>query len=50
MKIITGVVNEELSILNGNEKKLFLGGFSQGCAMTLLAAFRLKIKWGGVFK
>ena len=35
VRIITELVNQEVAVLNGAHDKVFIGGFSQGCAMSL---------------
>jgi len=41
-------LDEELAILNGDSSKLFIGGFSQGCAMALHNGLTYKEKLGGI--
>lgn len=36
-KFILSVLEEEAKILGGDTSRLYIGGFSQGCAMSLLA-------------
>jgi predicted esterase len=45
-KLIEAVINEELKLVDENH--LILGGFSQGCAMSLHMAFTMKKNWAGV--
>ena len=48
-KYINKVLDKETELLNGDSKKVFLGGFSQGCLMTLHIAFsRLKSLGGAI--
>ena len=35
---ITGVIEEEVKSVGGDYKKVFLGGFSQGCCMAINTA------------
>lgn len=35
VQIVTSLINEEVEILNGQHDKVFIGGFSQGCAISL---------------
>ena len=42
------VKNEIKDNLNGDPKKLWIGGFSQGCAMSLQIAFNFEQDLGGV--
>ena len=41
-------LDEELEILKGDSSKLFIGGFSQGCAMALHNGLTYKEKLGGI--
>ena len=41
-EIILNYMEEELSYLN-DSRKLYIGGFSQGCAMSLYAGIKSKI-------
>ena len=46
---IKKIIELELALLNNDASKLFIGGFSQGCAMSLHTAYTMKdIKFGGV--
>lgn len=49
VRIITELIDEEVAILQGQHDKIYIGGFSQGCAITL-ATFLLysKGQLGGV--
>ena len=35
VRIVTELVNTEVQALNGDHTKVFLGGFSQGCAISI---------------
>ena len=35
-------------MLNNNAKKIFIGGFSQGCGMSLHLGYHLKLDLGGI--
>ena len=35
MRIVTDLVNAEVQALNGDHTKVFIGGFSQGCAISI---------------
>ena len=35
VRIITEIINEEVKILGGAHDKVFIGGFSQGCAVSV---------------
>ena len=48
-KILEGVVNNEVNLLNGNYEKIIVGGHSQGAAVSLYQAYTSKKKYGGVF-
>ena len=48
-KILEGVVNNEVNLLNGNYEKIIVGGHSQGAAISLYQAYTSKKKYGGVF-
>jgi len=34
-KIVKAVLEEEIQMLGGKSEKVYIGGFSQGCAMAL---------------
>ena len=40
VRIVTDLIKEEVAALNGAHEKVFIGGFSQGCAISL-ASFLL---------
>ncbi|EGR31157.1 phospholipase carboxylesterase family protein, putative [Ichthyophthirius multifiliis] len=42
------IIKQELQLLNNDYQKLFIGGFSQGCGMSIYTAFRLPFNIGGV--
>jgi phospholipase/carboxylesterase len=46
---IHSVFDEEIALLNNNPKALFVGGFSQGCAMSLHSGLEYKDVIGGIF-
>ena len=48
-KILEGVVNNEVNLLNGNYEKIIVGGHSQGAAISLYQAYTSQKKYGGVF-
>ena len=48
-KILEGVVNNEVNLLNGNYEKIIVGGHSQGAAVSLYQAYTSIKKYGGVF-
>ena len=48
-KILEGVVNNEVNILNGDYGKIIVGGHSQGAAVSLYQAYTSQKKYGGVF-
>ena len=48
-KILEGVVNNEVNLLNGNYEKIIVGGHSQGAAVSLYQAYTSQKKYGGVF-
>lgn len=48
-KIIHSIIHAEAEKLEGDYTKVFLGGFSQGCAMTFQAGFGFEKKLGGLF-
>ena len=47
-KTIISILEKERELLGGDWSKIFLAGFSQGCAMTYHVAFSLKKKLGGI--
>ena len=47
-KRIFGVVNEEAKSFEGDYKRVFIGGFSQGCCMALNTALSCEHTLGGV--
>ena len=49
VRIVTALIDEEVASLNGQHNKVYIGGFSQGCAISL-ATFLLypRGKLGGV--
>lgn len=47
-KTITEIINTEAQALGGDYSKVFLAGFSQGCAMTLNVGTSLPQKLGGI--
>lgn len=48
-KILKKVIKNEVSLLNGNYKKIIVGGHSQGASIALYQAYIGKKKLGGVF-
>ena len=48
-KILEGVVNNEVNLLNRNYEKIIVGGHSQGAAVSLYQAYTSQKKYGGVF-
>ena len=48
-KILEKVVNDEVNILNGNYKKIIVGGHSQGSMISLYQAYTTNKSYGGVF-
>ena len=48
-KILEGVVNNEVNLLNGSYEKIIVGGHSQGAAVSLYQAYTSQKKYGGVF-
>ena len=47
-KRIQAVLDEEIAKLDNNSKNVFIGGFSQGCAMALHVGLTTKHQLGGV--
>ena len=47
VSIVNGLVEEESKLLGGTEN-VFIGGFSQGCALSLATFLTSKHKFGGV--
>jgi len=47
-KIVKGHLDSEIKILGGDSSKVFLGGFSQGCAMTLWTGINYDKTLGGL--
>ena len=45
---ITSVIEEEAKALGGDFGKVFIGGFSQGCCMSLNTAILAPFRLGGV--
>ena len=45
---VSKCLDEELEILKGDSSKLYIGGFSQGCAMALHNGLSYKEKLGGI--
>lgn len=45
---IKKVIAEEIAALKGNSKKVFIGGFSQGCFMSLFCALTYPLPLGGL--
>jgi len=48
-EFITSILNREVELLDNDWSKIFLGGFSQGCAMSLYVGVPFPHKLGGVF-
>mmetsp|Transcript_1651 Transcript_1651/g.2923 ORF Transcript_1651/g.2923 Transcript_1651/m.2923 type:complete len:139 (+) Transcript_1651:329-745(+) len=48
--VITQLIEEEVEQLGGNHQKLFIGGFSQGCSLSLATFFNYEAgrELGGV--
>lgn len=46
---IQKIIDREVKFLNGDGRKVFLGGFAQGSAMALTAGLESKEKLGGIF-
>ncbi|EAS04490.2 phospholipase carboxylesterase family protein (macronuclear) [Tetrahymena thermophila SB210] len=42
------VIEQEAKLLNGDYKKIFISGFSQGCGMSIYTAYGLEHDVGGV--
>ena len=47
-KFIAELIDQEAKALGGDYSKVFLGGFSQGCAMSLYVGLSLPQKLGGI--
>jgi len=47
-KTITELIDQEAKALGGDYSKVFLGGFSQGCAMSLYVGLSIPQKLGGI--
>ena len=47
-KWITSIMDEEIKLLGGDSKKLFIGGFSQGGCMALNSGLKYKEPIGGI--
>jgi len=47
-KTVAEIIDEEAKLLNGDYSKVFLGGFSQGCAMSLNIGATSPHKLGGI--
>jgi len=47
-KIIEKNIHDEAKLLKGDYTKVFLGGFSQGCSMSLFTGLSLKENVGGI--
>jgi len=45
---IQQVMREEINHLNGNSRRLFIGGFSQGCIMSLYSGLTFEQPIGGI--
>ena len=48
MEKIKLLIAQEASLLSNNLKKMFIGGFSQGCMMSLLVGFEYGSSLGGI--
>ncbi|KAL4492986.1 hypothetical protein ABPG72_020765 [Tetrahymena utriculariae] len=42
------IIEQEAKLLNGDYKKIFISGFSQGCGMSIYTAYGLEHEVGGV--
>ena len=47
-KTITSIIEQEVQSYNGDYSKVFLGGFSQGCAMALHVGLSVTYQLGGI--
>lgn len=47
-KIVKHHLDEEIKLLGGDSSKVFLGGFSQGCAMSLYSGLVYEKTLGGL--
>ena len=47
-KMIFEIIEEEVKQYNSNCKNIFVGGFSQGCCMSLYIAFKFPYQLGGI--
>ena len=45
--IINDIIEEEVEILNGDHEKVYIGGFSQGCAISLATFLLYPKRLGG---
>ncbi|KAL4468142.1 hypothetical protein ABPG72_019146 [Tetrahymena utriculariae] len=45
---LKAIIEQEVQIVNNDNKKIFLSGFSQGCGMSIYTAFNLEHDVGGV--
>lgn len=45
---IINIIEEEVKLLNGNYKNIFIGGFSQGACLSLDIGFSYEKKLGGI--
>ena len=48
VEIVNGLLNDEIKMLKGDSEKVFLGGFSQGCCLSLAAFMQYNKKLGGI--
>ena len=48
VEMITKLLNQEVEELNGKSENVFIGGFSQGCALSLATFMKYPHRLGGV--